>query len=259
MLITGIIGYPLETTYSPRMHNAAFRAKKIDGAYLRIPVEPTRLKDVLDALRVIGCRGVNVTNPHKETVLLFLNRIAKEAQEVGAVNTVVFDEDGLSGYNTDVYGFRILLEHTRIDLRGKKVLMIGAGGVAKAAAWVLNQYQPDRLYLHDIERSKAEALASHYKTATFIATDALQTTLNNTAMVINASPVDFQDDVTPFMQRGSLYLDLNYKFSLRQHGEISCVNGLEMLLYQGVKAFEIFTGEKAPVGAMQKALGMNHD
>lgn len=259
MLITGIIGYPLDTTFSPRMHNAAFRAQKIDGAYLRLPVEPTRLKDVLDALRVIGCRGVNVTNPHKETVLLFLKRIAKEAQEVGAVNTVVFDEDGLSGYNTDVYGFRVLLEHAEIDLQGKNVLMIGAGGVAKAAAWVLNQYQPDRLYVHDIERAKAEALASRFDAATVIPADALQTTLNNTAMVINASPVDFQDDVTPFMQRGSLYLDLNYKFPLRRHGNIRCINGLEMLLYQGVRAFEIFTGSEAPVAVMQKALGMNHD
>lgn len=258
MLITGIIGYPLDMTLSPRMHTAAFQAKNIDGAYLRIPVEPARLKDVLDALRVIGCRGVNVTNPHKETLLLFLNAISKEAEEVGAVNTVVFEKDGLSGHNTDVYGFQVLLQKADIDLTQKSVLLIGAGGVAKAAAWVLSQQSLKHFMITDIISSRAEALAKAYD-ASAIQTDLLHTPLNTTDMVINASSVDLQDDVTPFMQRGSLYMDLNYKFPVKKHEGIRSINGLDMLLHQGVRAFEIFTGENAPVDVMQNAIGINHD
>ena len=258
MLITGIIGYPLDMTLSPRMHNAAYQAKKIDGAYLRIPVEPVRLEDVLNALRVIGCRGVNVTNPHKETLLLFLNEISKEAKEVGAVNTVVFNDNGLSGYNTDVDGLQALLRNVEIDLDQKNVMLIGAGGVAKAAAWALSQYNLRNLYITDIIAAKAENLASRYG-ATVINSNHLLSPLNTTDMVINASSVDLQDDVTPFMQRGSLYLDLNYKFSVKQHEGIRSVNGLDMLLYQGVRAFEIFTGESAPVDVMRQALGINYD
>ncbi|MFH1249933.1 MAG: shikimate dehydrogenase [bacterium] len=258
MLITGIIGYPLDMTLSPRMHTAAFQAKKIDGAYLRIPVEPARLEDVLNALRVIGCRGVNVTNPHKETLLLFLNEISKEAKEVGAVNTVVFDENGLSGHNTDVFGFQALLDRVKIDLTRKNVLLIGAGGVAKAAAWVLSQCNLANLTITDIISSKAEDLASLYG-ATVVNSNPLHSPLTTTDMVINASSVDLQDDVTPFMQRGSLYMDLNYKFPVKQHEGLRSVNGLDMLLYQGVRAFEIFTGEEAPVDVMKNALGINYD
>ncbi|MBN2601226.1 MAG: shikimate dehydrogenase [Candidatus Marinimicrobia bacterium] len=258
MLITGIIGYPLDMTLSPRMHTAAFQAKKIDGAYLRIPVEPARLEDVLDALRVIGCRGVNVTNPHKETLLLFLNEISKEAEEVGAVNTVVFGKDGLSGHNTDIYGFRVLLQNADIDLAQKSVLLIGAGGVAKAAAWVLSQSNLHNLYVTDIITAKAETLAAQYG-ATVVHSNPLHSLLNTTDMVINASSVDLQDDVTPFMQRGSLYMDLNYKFPVKKHEGVRSINGLDMLLHQGVRAFEIFTGENAPVDVMKNALGINHD
>lgn len=258
MLITGIIGYPLDMTLSPRMHTAAFRAKKIDGAYLRIPVEPVRLEDVLHALRVIGCRGINVTNPHKETLLLFLNAISKEAKEVGAVNTVVFEENGLAGYNTDVDGFQALLNKVEFDLNRKNVLLIGAGGVARAAAWVLSQSNLNNLYITDIISSKAEKLASKHG-ATAVDSNSLHSPLNTTDMVINASSVDLQDDVTPFMQRGSLYMDLNYKFPLKQRTGIRCVNGLDMLLYQGVRAFEIFTGETAPVDVMKNALGTDND
>jgi len=258
LLITGIIGYPLDITLSPRMYTAAFRAKKIDGVYLKIPVEPDRLTDVLDALRVIGCRGINVTNPHKETLLLFLNAISKEAKEVGAVNTVLFEKDGLSGYNTDIYGFQVLLQNAGIDPTGKTVLMIGAGGVAKAAAWVLSKQSLKEFIITDIVPEKAEELAKKYN-ATTVSTILLHTLLSTTDMVINASSVDLQDNVTPFMQRGSLFLDLNYKFSPKKRPGIRSINGLDMLLHQGVRAFEIFTGEKAPVDIMKKALRLNND
>ncbi len=253
MIITGIIGYPLDITLSPQMHKAAFEARSIDGVYLRIPVEPTRVEEVLHALQVIGCRGINVTNPHKETLLLFLNEISREAKEVGAVNTVVFNDQGLSGFNTDVYGFETLLRNVCDNLNDKNIILIGAGGVAKAAAYVLNRFNPRQLYITDLVESKAAVLADQYS-ARVINTSTIQSLLNSTDIVINASSADLQNDVTPFLKRGSLYVDLNYKFTLKPREGITIVNGLDMLLHQGAKSFEIWTGEKAPVESMRKAL-----
>jgi len=137
-------------------------------------------------------------------------------------------------------------------------MLIGAGGVAKAAAWALSQYNLRNLYITDIIAAKAENLANQYD-ATVINSNHLLSPLNTTDMVINASSVDLQDDVTPFMQRGSLYMDLNYKFPVKQHDGIRSINGLDMLLYQGVRAFEIFTGESAPIDVMKNALGTDYD
>ena len=253
MVITGIIGYPLDITLSPQMHKAAFEAQSIDGVYLSIPVEPTRVEAVLNALRVIGCRGINVTNPHKETLLLFLNEFSREAKEVGAVNTVVFDKKGLTGYNTDVFGFEILLRSVASDLHNEHILMIGAGGVAKAAAYVLNRYNSAQLSITDLDNAKAATLAKRYD-ADVINTNTIQSLLGTTDMVINASSADLQNDVTPFLKRGSSYIDLNYKYPLHEIEGITIVNGLEMLLQQGVRSYEIFTGRKAPVEVMRKAL-----
>ena len=129
MIITGIIGYPLTVTYSPRMHKAAFEALNINGVYLALPVESERLAEVLNALRVIGCQGINVTIPHKQSVMPFLSEISREAEAVGAVNTINFKPDGLVGYNTDVYGFEVLLNNQELDLNQKTVVLLGAGGV----------------------------------------------------------------------------------------------------------------------------------
>jgi shikimate dehydrogenase len=252
-VITGIIGYPLDITLSPQMHKAAFEAQSLDGVYLSIPVEPARVEEVVDALRVIGCRGINVTNPHKEAVLSLLDEIAEASREVGAVNTVVFNDRHLSGYNTDVYGFEMLLRSIEVDINEKRILLIGAGGVAKAAAYVLNRQNPRQLLITDLVESKAAKLAD-CTNATAVKTKAIQKWLDTTDIVINASSVDLQKEVVPFLKRGSSYIDLNYKFTLQQREEIVITNGLEMLLHQGAKSYEIWTGRKAPIEVMRKAL-----
>lgn len=254
MIITGIIGYPLDTTLSPRMHKAAFEAKKINGVYLEIPVEPTRIKEVLDSLRVIGCRGVNVTNPHKETLLLFLTKLSEEAKEVGAVNTIVFDNEDLIGYNTDIFGLETLLHNLKIELHERNIFLIGAGGAARAAAYVIRSLKPKTFYIANRNFQKARQLARQFD-ATAINISKLHAPLLTTDMVINATSVDLQDDVTPFMQRGSLYVDINYKFPHKKRDGITMVNGLEMLVHQGARSFSLWTGEEAPVDVMKKAIG----
>ncbi|MCG2715708.1 MAG: shikimate dehydrogenase [Candidatus Marinimicrobia bacterium] len=258
MIITGIIGYPLDMTLSPRMHKAAFEAKNINGVYLEIPVEPARIKEVLDSLRVIGCRGVNVTNPHKETLLLFLTKLSEEAKMAGAVNTIVFDNDDLIGYNTDIFGLETLLHNLKIELHERNILLIGAGGAGRAAAYVIRSLNPKTFYIANRNFQKARQLAQQFD-ATAINISKLHSPLLTTDMVISATSVDLQDDVTPFMQRGSLYVDLNYKFPHKKRDGITMVNGLEMLVQQGARSFSLWTGEEAPVDVMKKALGLNHD
>ncbi len=258
MTITGIIGYPLTVTYSPRMHKAAFEALDINGVYLALPVEPERLEEVLNALRVIGCRGMNVTVPHKQSVLPFLTETSKEVEAVGAVNTIVFKPDGLVGYNTDVYGFEALLRNLEFDLNYKTFVLLGAGGVARAAAYVLRKHNPHNFYINDIIESRAQDLARKYD-AIPLKTEDLRSLIQRADLVINATPVDLQDKVITNLSDGAAYLDLNYKFQLRPRNGIKMANGLEMLLHQGVKSFEIWTDVRAPIEVMRKALGSAND
>lgn len=258
MIITGIIGYPLDITLSPKMHRAAFEAQKINGAYLEIPVETARLKEVLDSLRIIGCRGINVTNPHKETLLPLLTKMSKEVKEVGAVNTIVFDSSDIIGYNTDIFGLESLLHKINYKISEKNILLLGGGGAARAAAYVIHSHATKTFFVMNRNFPKVQQLAQKFG-ATAVKMNLSSPLLNSADMVINATSVDLQDDVTPFMQKGSLYLDLNYKFSHKKKAGITMVNGLEMLVHQGAKAYSLWTGQEAPVDVMKQALGLNHD
>jgi shikimate dehydrogenase len=258
MTITGIIGYPLTVTYSPRMHKAAFEALNIKGVYLELPVEPKRLEEVLNALRVIGCRGINVTVPHKQSIMPFLSEISKEAEAVGAVNTIVFKPDGLVGYNTDVHGFEVLLRNLEFELNYKTFVLLGAGGVARAAAYVLRKHNPHNFYINDIIVSRAQDLAQKYN-AIPLKTEERRSLIQQADLVINATPVDLQNEVVNNLPEGAAYLDLNYKFRLKPRAGIKLANGLEMLLHQGAKAFEIWTDVRAPIEIMRKALGSAND
>jgi len=258
LIITGIIGYPLDMTLSPKIHKAAFEAQKINGAYLEIPVEPARLKEVLDTLQIIGCRGVNVTNPHKETLLPLLTKMSKEVKEVGAVNTIVFDNTDVIGYNTDIFGLESLLQTINYEIGGKNILLLGGGGAARAAAYVIRSHAPKTFFVTNRNFQKAQQLAQKFG-ATAEKINLISPLLNSADMVINATSVDLQDDVTPFMQKGSLYLDLNYKFPHKKKVGIKMVNGLEMLVHQGAQAYSLWTGQEAPVDVMKQALGLNHD
>ncbi|MEM3768572.1 MAG: hypothetical protein QXE37_00850, partial [Nitrososphaerales archaeon] len=127
-----VIGHPIDKSLSPIMHNEAFRAKGLDYVYLAFDVDETYLKEAVEGLRALKVRGFNVTMPYKVSIINFLDRIDKEASLVGAVNTVVNDNDELIGYNTDVNGVISALESKVNSLKGFKALLIGAGGVARA-------------------------------------------------------------------------------------------------------------------------------
>ena len=129
--ILGIFGYPVEHTLSPAMHNAALKSLGLDFCYVPFSVHPDLLDKAVSAIRALNLRGVNITVPHKEKVMPFLDRVDEEAAFIGAVNTIVNNGGSLEGYNTDGRGFMQSLAESDISVEDKNILIIGAGGAAR--------------------------------------------------------------------------------------------------------------------------------
>ncbi|HRZ86640.1 MAG TPA: shikimate dehydrogenase [bacterium] len=272
--IYGIFGYPVAHTASPAMHNAAFGHLGLDCAYLPFEVAPAKLGDAVKGLRAFGIRGVNVTVPHKETVIPFLDEVTREAKVIGAVNTVVNNGGRLTGHNTDGAGFlRSLKEECRFDLKGKRMVLVGAGGAGRAVAIQSLLSGLKQALIVDIDRKKCRVLTAYInktvrpESAVFAAPGdrGLDEVVAACDIVVQATPCGMKSaDPLPLdpslLRKGQLVYDLVYnppgtkllKAAARKGCAVS--NGLGMLLYQGCIAFEIWTGKKAPVAVMKKAL-----
>jgi len=250
----GIIGYPLSFTLSPKMHNRAFFHLGIDAIYEAFPV-----KDVREAVRLIKetpLSGVSVTMPYKESIMEFLDGIDQVAQKIGAVNTILNQEGKLYGFNTDWMGVvRALKEVT--SLEGKRVLVLGAGGGAKAACYALKE-EGAIIGISSRTFEKAEKLAFSFDG------EAVEWEKRHTwdcEVIINATPLS---EEMPFpkeaIKEGMILMDMVYNPPItpfleegRKKGN-KVVSGLRMLLFQGVKQFEIWFGIKAPEEVMWEAL-----
>ncbi len=258
MLITGIIGYPLETTLSPKMHNATFKELGMDGIYLRFPVKEEKLKEATLGLRALGFRGVNITVPYKEKVMEYLDEIPEEVREIGAVNTILIKDDKLIGHNTDKDGFRESLIEYRIDIIDKNILLIGAGGAGRACAYIINSMKPMEFIITDKISERAKIL-SHLYDAEVIGIDKIENIILKTDIVINATPVDFQEMILPIMKQGATYYDLNYKFKVQRKSGAKVINGLLMLIHQGARSFNLWTQREPPIEIMKKAAEGKYD
>ncbi|MEW6417871.1 MAG: shikimate dehydrogenase [Nitrospirota bacterium] len=261
--ITGLFGYPVEHTLSPAMHNAAFKALGLDYCYVPFPVHPDHLEDAVKAIRALNLCGVNVTVPHKEKVIPLLDEINEEASFIGAVNTIVNSGGRLTGYNTDGRGFIQSLLERSISFKGKNVLIIGAGGASRAISYYLSQ-NTKALYLYDIDKEKIEKLVNDLKnTRNNVSSIEDTACLERFHIIINATPLGWKkEDPLPFdtsrLIPDQIICDLIYKKTqlLKSASKKGCVtlNGLGMLLWQGVFASELWTGKRPPVEVMHNAL-----
>jgi shikimate dehydrogenase len=266
--VTGLIGFPVGHSISPAMHNAAFAHLGLDWCYVAFPVRPERLGEAIGGVRALGIRGINVTVPHKERVIAFLDGVSDEASFIGAVNTVVSRDGMLTGFNTDGRGFMTSLDEAGIDAGGRDILIIGAGGASRAVGYYLADLA-SRLFISDLDRDKAEALAGHLNALrgnTSVAGQEMtgdRDFLSHIGIVINATPLGLKPDDplpadTALLREGQVVCDLIYGQTtlLQKAKEAGCItmNGLGMLLWQGVYAFEIWTGIAPPVGVMRAAL-----
>jgi shikimate dehydrogenase len=266
--VIGLFGCPVEHSLSPAMHNAAFEYLNLDYCYVTFSVRPDLLADAVKAIRALNLSGVNVTVPHKENVIPFLDEVTEDASFIGAVNTIKNDDGNLTGYNTDGRGFMQSLSETAINVKNKKILIVGAGGASRAIGYYLSKEVSD-IYLCDVNKKKAESLMAHLSSiknnVSLIDSDSLKSSdfLSTVDIVINATPLGLKpDDPMPVdisrLNKNHIVCDLIYKETplLKEASKIGCktMDGLGMLLWQGVFAFEIWTGIMPPVKIMREAL-----
>jgi shikimate dehydrogenase len=269
--IYGIFGHPVEHTFSPGMHNAAFKKIGMDACYVPFSVPPEKLRDAVRAVMPLGLCGLNITVPHKEKVLSSLDALSEEARLIGAVNTIEIRNGLLIGPNTDGRGFlRSLADQGRMDPKGKSFLFIGSGGAARAVSFSLALAGASEIVFHDLDEKKANRLARDIREKTGISAESIsQKSLIGAAekadCLINATPLGLKkNDRLPIQRslinRKHLVCDLVYNpaetalLRTAKQKSAGTLPGIGMLLYQGVIAFEIWTGAKAPVPVMKKAL-----
>jgi len=261
--LLALFGWPVEHSLSPDMHNAAFEEKGLNYCYLAIPVRPEALADAVRGVRAWNVRGVNITVPHKEKVIPFLDELDKEAQFIGAVNTIVNNEGKLKGYNTDGRGFMQSLKEENIQVKGKNVLILGAGGGSRAISYYLSQ-EAKRLSIYDIDREKLNALVRDLKKIreNVRAVEGMDS-IKEEHVVINATPLGLKESdplpLDPSLLNGDvvvgdlIYRETPFQKKAREMG-LKTFNGLGMLLWQGVLASELWTGMRPPSETMRKAL-----
>lgn len=261
--VAALFGYPVEHTLSPVMQNAAFQHLGMDCCYLPFPVPPEQLKQAVESVRALSLLGVNLTVPHKEAVIPFLDELDKEAAAIGAVNTIVNRDGKLIGHNTDGRGFMRSLKELGVQADGKKVLIIGAGGSSRAIGFYLSK-ETKMLTLYNRSREKAEALASDLRsTGGAVTVSAELSDLGGFDILINATPLGLKEcDQMPLdpdtLAPTIVVCDLIYhKTPLLSRAEAKgckTVGGSGMLLWQGALAFELWTGVLPPIEIMRSAL-----
>lgn len=259
----GIIGNPVAHSFSPAMHSRAFQALGINAFYLPFPIEPGDLAQVPQAFRIASVQGFNVTVPFKEKIGQYLDVLSEEARALGSVNTVWQEEGIWHGHSTDGPGFVRGLTERGWDPAGLDVTLLGAGGSAKAIAFSLLKAGAAKLHLVNRTEAKAEQLAQDLN-KTFGDQRVLVGLPKGADLLVNCTSVGLKDTSTP-LERGELrrfkrVVDIIYnppQTRLLQDAQdlgLEWDNGLAMLLYQGVEAFEIWTGQKAPVQLMKETL-----
>ncbi len=260
----GLIGWPVEHSRSPALHHAAFAALGLKWRYVLLPTPADQLEAVVARIRAGELQGANVTIPHKQAVMPFLDEIDPAAQAVGAVNTIVRRAERLIGYNTDTLGFKRALLETRVEVKDQACAVLGAGGAARAVVYVLRELDAHiTVYARDIE--KARALNADGRPM-----EALVEIDPATRLIVNTTPVGLSPNVdaspwpdgVPFPIKASIFDLLNNppRTRLMQQAEqagLHASNGWNMLVYQGAAAFEKWTGVEPPVEVMKQALAQS--
>ncbi len=259
----GLIGYPVKHSVSPAMHSAAMKELGIEGVYLAFEVKPHALRDAIFGARALGFTGLNVTIPFKEECLKFV-RAAGEAAKINAANTI--DLRNMVAYNTDVYGVKAAFRDAGVDANGKIALVVGAGGAGKAAALALLEMGADVIITNRTESRGREAaeLLRRYGRCIFHPYDRVAELKGRIDIIVNATPlgmVGFEDKlpIPEEMIDGVVVFDTVYNppatplIKLAVERGCKVVYGIDMLVHQGARALEIWTGMRAPVEVMREA------
>ncbi len=268
--IVGLIGHPVEHSFSPPMHNAAFKALDMDYAYVAFDVDPSNLKSAIEGAKSLNIKGFNVTIPHKIGVMDFLDGIDEVAELIGAVNTIDFKD--MKGYNTDGIGAVKAIEEVT-SIKGKNIVIAGAGGASRAISFYIAKYGADSLTILNRNIDKAQKLARDVSESGLIGNvksdsiNDINSYLDDADILINTTPIGMHPnvDVEPIATADHLHEDMavfdavynpNETVLLKEAIKAGAkpVYGIKMLLYQGAESFRIWTGENPPVDVMENAL-----
>jgi len=272
--LTGIFGYPVEHSLSPVLHNRVYRHMNLNWCYLPFQVAESDLKDAFKGIKALGVVGINITMPHKEAAIQYMDELEGFAENMGSINTVQIIEGRLIGYNTDAYGFlSSLKKDAGFDPKGKRVIIVGAGGAAKAVSHALANEGVSKIDIFNRTELRAiklaESLRAKYKAIDIKANGVIGVNAPVVAgadLIINATSVgmDKKDKCLPIstdgIHRGQLVFDLIYsprKTAFMQEAETRgarTINGLGMLLYQGAAAFKIWIKLDPPIDFMKEVL-----
>jgi shikimate dehydrogenase len=270
--ICGVIGDPIEHTMSPVMHNASFSALGLDYVYVAFRVKSDELAGAIEGMRALNIRGLNVTIPHKVNIIPLLDGLDTLADKIGAVNTIVNRDGILKGHNTDANGFLQALLDKGVTPEGKNVVILGAGGAARAISFILAEKRANLLILNRLEEIDwAEELARKISSVfgkevrALELNDAnLKTALDKAELLVNATSVGMSPNTnlnpvpSRLLRPGLVVFDIVYnpiKTKLATEASLAgceTVMGLDMLVWQGALAFEMWTGKKAPVDIMKR-------
>ncbi len=268
--IVGLIGHPVEHSFSPPMHNAAFQSLGMDYAYVAFDVEPKNVGEAIKGARALNIRGFNVTIPHKIEVMKHLNELDEVAELIGAVNTIDFKN--LKGYNTDGIGaIKAIEEVTKVN--DKNVVVAGAGGASRAISFYLAKFGASSITILNRNELKAQKLASDVLKSDLIGdvkSDSISEIdgyLKDADILVDTTPLgmDPHIDDEPIARAGMMHENLvvfdtvynpNETVLLKEAVKAGAkpVYGIKMLLYQGAESFRIWTGRDAPIDVMEDAL-----
>ena len=267
-----LFAYPAWHSLSPAMHNAAFEALGLDARYIAQEVPPEELPQAVEELRGPDYWGANLTIPHKETVMPLLDTLSPEARAVGSVNTIVRRGEELEGHSTDVSGFLKALAELQVDLVGRRVLLVGAGGAGRAVAYSLLLAGVGELVLYNRTRERAERVRDDFAglgEIRVVGDEELAECGPRSQLLVNSTSVGMiregvQTDESPlpadYLPREGAVVDLVYRPAetrlLREAraAGLETQNGVPMLVYQGAQAFSMWTGHIAPTDLMRREL-----
>lgn len=268
--IVGLIGHPVEHSFSPPMHNAAFEALGMDYAYVAFDVDPSNVKSAIEGAKSLNIKGFNVTIPHKIEVMSHLDEIDEVAALIGAVNTIDFKN--LKGYNTDGIGAVKAIEEVT-SIKNKNVVVAGAGGASRAISFYIAKYGADDLTILNRNVQKAQDLAEDVKASGLIGSvksasiEEINNCIGDADILIDTTPIGMHPNVNdaPIVSADDMHEDLAVFDAVYNPNETVLIKeaikagakpvyGIKMLLYQGAESFEIWTGKKAPVDVMENAL-----
>lgn len=267
-----IIGDPVEHSLSPLMHNAAFKYLNLNYSYIAFKVKVNELKESVESLRDINVAGFNVTIPHKVEIIKYIDKLSDDASLAGAVNTVK-NEDGIFvGYNTDIYGLMTPIEERLSNFEGAEILILGAGGSSRAALVGLSRKKGIKsVYIVNRDQQKLSKVIELGKTLglscipmEYSDHKKLSEISSHCELIINTTSVGLKNEKSLLSSEsvgnGSIVFDIIYKpimtdlLECAKSANAKVIFGYEMLLNQGYKSFEIWTGVNAPREVMRKAL-----